>query len=47
MRSCTGIKGQGKDTMWVPFIWSVCGPHLKNRGLLDNDTMSSQFRLRP
>jgi hypothetical protein len=29
--------------MWAPFIWSVCGPHLKNRGLLDNDTMSSQF----
>jgi hypothetical protein len=29
--------------MWAPFIWAVCGPHLKNRGLLDNDTMSSQF----
>lgn len=38
-----GDQGSGKDTMWAPFIWSVCGPHLKNRGLLDNDTMASQF----
>ena len=38
-----GDQGCGKDTMWAPFIWSVCGTHLKNRGLLDNDTMSSQF----
>ena len=38
-----GDQGSGKDTMWAPFIWSVCGAHLKNRGLLDNDTMSSQF----
>jgi hypothetical protein len=38
-----GDQGSGKDTMWAPFIWSVCGTHLKNRGLLDNDTMSSQF----
>jgi hypothetical protein len=38
-----GDQGCGKDTMWAPFIWSVCGAHLKNRGLLDNDTMSSQF----
>ena len=38
-----GDQGSGKDNMWAPFIWSVCGPHLKNRGLLDNDTMSSQF----
>ena len=38
-----GDQGSGKDTMWAPFIWAVCGPHLKNRGLLDNDTMSSQF----
>jgi hypothetical protein len=38
-----GDQGCGKDTMWAPFIWAVCGPHLKNRGLLDNDTMSSQF----
>jgi hypothetical protein len=38
-----GDQGSGKDTMWAPFIWAVCGPHQKNRGLLDNDTMSSQF----
>ena len=38
-----GDQGSGKDTMWAPFIWAVCGPHLKNRGMLDNDTMSSQF----
>ena len=38
-----GDQGSGKDTMYAPFIWAVCGPHLKNRGLLDNDTMSSQF----
>ena len=38
-----GDQGSGKDTMWAPFIWAVCGEHLKNRGLLDNDTMSSQF----
>lgn len=38
-----GDQGCGKDTMWAPYIWSVCGAHLKNRGLLDNDTMSSQF----
>ena len=38
-----GDQGCGKDTMWAPFIWSVCGPHMKNHGLLDNDTMSSQF----
>jgi hypothetical protein len=38
-----GDQGSGKDTMWAPFIWSVCGEHMKNHGLLDNDTMSSQF----
>ncbi len=38
-----GDQGSGKDTMWAPFIWSVCGPGLKNRGLLDNDTLTSQW----
>ncbi len=38
-----GLQGCGKDTMWAPFIWSVCGPNSVNRGLLDSDTMSSQF----
>jgi hypothetical protein len=38
-----GDQGCGKDTLWAPFIWAVCGPHLKNRGLLDNDTLGSQW----
>lgn len=38
-----GDQGCGKDTLWAPFIWAVCGPGLKNRGLLDNDTINSQW----
>lgn len=38
-----GDEGSGKDTMWAPFIWSVCGPGLKNRGLVDNDGLASQW----
>jgi hypothetical protein len=38
-----GIQGSGKDTMYHPFIWGVCGDNSVNRGLLDSDTMSSQF----
>jgi hypothetical protein len=38
-----GDQGAGKDTMWAPFIWAVCGPGMKNRGLLDNDTLGSQW----
>lgn len=38
-----GDQGCGKDSMWAPFIWSVCGEHLKNRGLLDNDSLGSQW----
>jgi len=38
-----GDQGCGKDTLWAPFIWAVCGPGLKNRGLLDNDSLSSQW----
>jgi len=38
-----GRGGCGKDTMWAPFIWSVCGPHEKNKGLIDNDSLSSQW----
>jgi hypothetical protein len=29
--------------MWAPFIWAVCGPNLRNRGLIDNDALSSQW----
>jgi len=38
-----GDEGSGKDTMWAPFIWAVCGPGLKNRGLVDNDGLTSQW----
>jgi hypothetical protein len=38
-----GTQGCGKDTLWAPFIWSVCGPTMQNRGLLDNDTLGSQW----
>jgi hypothetical protein len=38
-----GDQGCGKDTMWAPFIWAICGPGMKNRGLLDNDTLNSQW----
>jgi len=38
-----GDQGCGKDTLWAPFIWSVCGPGMKNRGLIDNDTLGSQW----
>ena len=38
-----GTQGCGKDTLWAPFIWAVCGPQFKNRGLLDNDTLGSQW----
>lgn len=38
-----GRGGCGKDTMWAPFIWAVCGPHEKNKGLIDNDSLASQW----
>jgi hypothetical protein len=38
-----GNGGSGKDTMWAPFIWAVCGPGLVNRGLVDNDGLTSQW----
>ena len=38
-----GDQGCGKDTLWAPFIWAVCGPGMKNRGLLDNDSLTSQW----
>lgn len=39
----TGREGCGKDTFWAPFIWAVCGPHLRNRGLVDNENISGNF----
>jgi len=38
-----GDQGAGKDTMYAPFIWAVCGPHLKNRGLVDSSSINSAF----
>ena len=38
-----GPQGIGKDTMYHPLIWAVCGENATNRGLLDSDTMNSQF----
>jgi hypothetical protein len=38
-----GDEGCGKDTLWYPFIWSVCGPDLKNRGLVDADGINSRW----
>lgn len=38
-----GDEGCGKDTLWYPFIWSVCGPDLKNRGLVDAKGVNSRW----
>ena len=38
-----GDEGCGKDSMWAPFIWSVCGPDLKNRGLVDGKSIGSRW----
>jgi hypothetical protein len=38
-----GPQGIGKDTMYHPLIYAVCGENATNRGLLDSDTMNSQF----
>jgi len=38
-----GDEGCGKDTLWAPFLWAVCGPALRNKGVMDNDTIASQW----
>ena len=38
-----GDQGSGKDTMWAPFSWAVCGSHSKNRGIMDNNSINSQW----
>ena len=38
-----GDEGSGKDTLWAPFIWAICGDHLKNRGIMDNNSVNSQW----
>ena len=38
-----GEEGSGKDLMWKPFIWAVCGYYLKNLSVVDGDRIQSQF----
>ena len=38
-----GEEGSGKDLMWKPFIWSICGYYLKNLAVVDGDRIQSQF----
>jgi len=38
-----GDEGCGKDSLWAPFIWAVCGPGLRNRGLVDADGINSRW----
>jgi len=38
-----GDEGCGKDSLWAPFIWAVCGPDLKNRGLMDGKSINSRW----
>lgn len=38
-----GDEGCGKDTLWAPMLWAVCGPDMKNRGLIDNDSLNTNW----
>ena len=38
-----GDEGSGKDTFWAPFLWAVCGNNLRNRGIMDNNSVNSQW----
>ena len=38
-----GTQGCGKDTLWHPLIWAVCGSPPVNKGLVDADQLSSQW----
>lgn len=38
-----GVQGCGKDTLFAPFFWAVCGPDGKNRAMLDNDRIQNQW----
>jgi len=38
-----GTQGCGKDTLWHPLIWAVCGSPPVNKGLVDADNLSSQW----
>jgi hypothetical protein len=38
-----GHAGCGKDSLMAPFLRAVCGPHQRNRGLVQGDELNSQF----
>lgn len=38
-----GDEGTGKDTMWAPFLWSVCGPDHRNRAIVNGGELSAQW----
>ena len=38
-----GDEGCGKDSLWAPFLWSVCGPSMRNRGLVDGKSINSRW----
>jgi hypothetical protein len=38
-----GDEGAGKDLMWAPFIWSICGPFQRNYGLIKNELINNQW----
>lgn len=38
-----GTQGCGKDSLWHPLIWAVCGAPPVNKGLVDADNLSSQW----
>jgi len=38
-----GVEGCGKDSLWAPMMWAVCGPAMVNRGIMDSDTITSQW----
>ena len=38
-----GDEGCGKDSLWAPFLWAVCGPGLRNRGLVDGKSINARW----
>lgn len=38
-----GTQGCGKDTLWAPFVWAICGEHNENRSELNGETINSQW----
>lgn len=38
-----GDEGSGKDTLWAPFLWAVSGDHHRNRSVIDNEALQSQW----